>query len=467
MRKIAIISEHASPLALTGSIDSGGQNIYVAAVARQLAREGYRVDVFTRRDNPVLPEQFQWKKNLRVIHVPAGPARHVPKEDLLPTMEPFGRFLTDFFRKQTQPYDVVHANFFMSGYAAKPAAQMLGIPLVMTFHALGRVRRRYQGDADLFPDSRFAIEDDLVGCADRIVAECPQDRADLIALYGADPERIDVVPCGFDPEELAPADKAASRSRLGWPQRRFEVLQLGRLVPRKGIDNVIRAIALLAGKHDVPARLYIVGGNSVAPSQTATPEIGRLSEVARQHGVLGQVVFVGRRGRQQLRYLYSAADVFVTTPWYEPFGITAVEAMACAVPVIGSAVGGLQTTIVDGLTGYLVEPDNAEALAARLALIARDPGARNILGEAGRQRANRLFTWSSVCRRLGEVYERALSSPRRAAAPLTATSPVPPLIPVKQSATVSGGVLPPGEALNVGRALAARLSASAFARTCG
>ncbi len=179
--------------------------------------------------------------------------------------------------------------------------------------------------------------------------------------------------------------------------------------------------------------------------------------------MLGQVVFVGRRGRQQLRYLYSAADVFVTTPWYEPFGITAVEAMACAVPVIGSAVGGLQSTIVDGQTGYLVEPDNADALAARLAQIALDPSARNILGEAGRQRANHLFTWSSVCRRLSEVYERALSAPRLA--PLTAPTPLAEVpLPVLLAAR---GASPPGEALHGGRALAARLSASAFSRTCG
>jgi len=454
MRKIAIISDHASPLALPGSMDSGGQNIYVSAVARQLVRDGYAVDVFTRRDSPALPEQFQWKSNLRVIHVPAGPARHVPKEELLPAMESFGRFLLDFFKKQRDPYDIVHANFFMSGLAARPVTQQLGIPLVMTFHALGRVRRKHQGDADLFPDSRFAIEDELVRVADGIVAECPQDRADLISLYGADSRRIEIVPCGFDPDELAPVDKAAARSRLGWPQRRFAVLQLGRLVPRKGIDNVIRAIAVLQNKHDIAARLYVVGGNSVMPHADVTPEIGRLGLVAREMGVPGQVVFVGRRGRQQLRYLYSAADVFVTTPWYEPFGITAVEAMACAVPVIGSAVGGLLTTIVDGLTGYLVEPEDAEALAARLALIARDPTARKILGEAGRQRANRMFTWSSVCRRLDQVYERAISLPRSMA-----------LSPETLSYQA---VAPRDEAQRHFRSCSAtRFSMAAFARACG
>lgn len=428
MRKIALISDHASPLALTGGIDSGGQNIYVAAIARHLARRGVAVDVYTRRDDPTLPETVLWHDGVRVIHVPAGPARHIPKEDIMPWMDDFGRWVLDFMRcggraaavaqagggvapgkaraESLRP-DLIHANFFMSGLAARRVVQRLGLPLVMTFHALGRVRRRFLGEGDRFPDARFAIEDELVRHADRIVAECPQDRLDLISLYGADPRRIDIVPCGFDPAELAPVDQAEARSRLGWPQRRFVILQLGRLVPRKGIDNLIRALALLKSEHGVAARLYIVGGESAAPNSGVTPEIGRLEGIARAAGVPGQVQFVGRRGRQQLRQLYSAADVFVTTPWYEPFGITAVEAMACGVPVIATAVGGLRTTVVDGVTGYLVEPDAPAMLAARLAGIARQPRARQVLGEAGRQRANRLYTWTQVCDRLCEVYARA------------------------------------------------------------
>jgi len=414
MRKIALISDHASPLALTGGVDSGGQNIYVAAIARQLARRGVAVDVFTRRDNALHPEIVRWHDGVRVVHVPAGPARHVPKESLLPWMADFGEVLLEFMRREVRtgarPYDLIHANFFMSGLAARRVVQCLGLPLVMTFHALGRVRRRFLGERDRFPDARFAIEEELVRTADRIVAECPQDRLDLISLYQADPQRIDIVPCGFDPAELAPIDKAEARNRLGWPQRRFVILQLGRLVPRKGIDNLIRALALLKRERGVNARLYIVGGDSAAPNCGATPEIGRLTDIARAAGVSGQVQFVGRRGRPHLRQLYSAADVFVTTPWYEPFGITAVEAMACGVPVIATAVGGLRTTVVDGETGYLVQPDAPAMLAARLATIAAHPRARDILGEAGRQRANRLYTWAHVCDSLCEVYQRACGS---------------------------------------------------------
>src|SRR5438105_6342344 len=207
MNNIAIVSEHASPLALVGGVDSGGQNIYVANVARQLARSGHRVDVFTRRDNPLLPPIVHWKKNVRVIHVDAGPPRYIAKEELLPYMEQFGDSLAEFFRKQSRAYDVVHANFFMSGLASLNVKRELDVPLVITFHALGLVRRQHQRDADRFPDARFEIEATLVREADGIVAECPQDKIDMEELYGADEAKIAIIPCGFDPDEFWPIDR--------------------------------------------------------------------------------------------------------------------------------------------------------------------------------------------------------------------------------------------------------------------
>lgn len=412
MRKIAIVSEHASPLALAGGVDSGGQNIYVAHVARQLARRGFDVDVFTRSDRSFLPTVFHWQDGVRVVHVPAGPARFLPKEELLPYMPAFSQFLDEFIASQSRPYDVLHANFFMSGRAALEPARVHGIPLVMTFHALGRVRRRHQREQDRFPDERFEIEDELVHRADRIVAECPQDREDLLSLYGADPQRIDVVPCGYDPEEFSPVDRAEARRRLGWDQNEFAVLQLGRLVPRKGIDNAIRGIAALKRRHGVDARLYVVGGNSPTPNPIATPEIGRLTALAEREGVVDRVVFVGRRNRSTLRYYYAAADAFVTTPWYEPFGITPVEAMACGTPVVGANVGGIRSTVLDGVTGFHVPPEDSKALADRLSRLHADPGLRARFGEAGRVRAQRGFTWAHVAAGLVETYERVITPQR-------------------------------------------------------
>src|SRR5690606_6771865 len=162
MPRIAIVSEHASPLAQVGSVDSGGQNIYVAHISRQLAAQGYDVDIFTRLDNPYLPPEIEWGDKVRVVHVPAGPAHYVPKEALLPYMEDFGRFMGDYIRIKEGPYDLIHANFFMSAMAAMPVARQAGIPLAVTFHALGRVRRLHQAEADRFPDSRFEIEDEII-----------------------------------------------------------------------------------------------------------------------------------------------------------------------------------------------------------------------------------------------------------------------------------------------------------------
>jgi D-inositol-3-phosphate glycosyltransferase len=407
MHKIALVSEHASPLASPGSIDSGGQNVYVAHVARQLAQMGYLVDVFTRRDDAHQEQVVQWQPNVRVIHVPAGPAQYIPKEKLISFMDEFGHFMIRFAKRQKIPYDVVHANFFMSGMAARQVKKALGIPYVMTFHALGRVRRLCQGQADTFPVSRLAIEENLMHDANRIIAECPQDRQDMEQLYGAASERIEIVPCGFDPEELWPVT-AIARQHLGLDPHEFIVLQLGRMVPRKGIDTAIQSIALLRERFGIRARLLVVGGNAERIDISNTPELARLMALTKALDIEKQVVFTGQKSRSQLRYYYSAANAFVTTPWYEPFGITPVEAMACGTPVIGAAVGGIKSTVVDGQTGYLVPPKDPEAVARRLASLHNRPAQARRLGEQGMHRAYQLYTWSNVAAQIAAVYEAAL-----------------------------------------------------------
>jgi glycosyltransferase involved in cell wall biosynthesis len=422
---IALISEHASPLATPGGVDCGGQNVYVAHVATELARAGHHVDVLTRRDDPAQPAIVAGTHGLpqrvRVIHVPAGPPRFVPKEQLLPLMPEFCDGVAAFARKRgalvgtrdaardlsalADPYDVAHANFFMSGLAAMRLREEQGIPFVVTFHALGKVRRRFQGSADAFPPQRIAIEESLVAGADRIIAECPSDRDDMVELYGADPERIEVVPCGFDPDELSPGSRAL-RAELGLGPDDFLVLQLGRLVPRKGIDNVIRAVAELKRRHGITATLLIVGGESEQPDARLTPEIGRLATIAADEGIDAQVRFAGRQPRHRLRDFYSAADVFVSTPWYEPFGITPLEAMACACPVVGAAVGGIQHSVVDGVTGYLVPPRDPRQLADRLARLRRDADLRSAFGQRGLRRVRRYFTWRLVATELARVYRQ-------------------------------------------------------------
>ncbi|MCY0990464.1 glycosyltransferase [Nannocystis sp. ILAH1] len=417
--RIAMISEHASPLAPLGGRDSGGQNVYVAQVARHLGRLGHRVDVFTRRDSPTLPPVVELADGVRVIPVDAGPPAPLAKESLLPLMPAFTREVAAHARRER--YDLAHANFFMSGLVAAELKRELGVPFAVTFHALGKVRRQHQGQADGFPDERFAIEARIVAEADVIVAECPQDEVDLMTLYAADPEKLVMVPCGFDPEEFWPGGRAEARAALGLGDGDRIVLQLGRMVPRKGVDNVIRALARLPG--ELRARLVVVGGESRRPDPALTPEIGRLMAVARDEGVAERVTFVGSRGRGELRDYYVAADVFVSTPWYEPFGITPLEAMACGVPVIGANVGGIAHTVAHGETGYLVPPSDPDALADKLALVLSQPRLARRLAQLGLQRVHALFTWEKVAARLADAFAAAAGR-RPAQAPTAAFAAV-------------------------------------------
>ncbi|CAN5508183.1 hypothetical protein BH24ACT26_BH24ACT26_12960 [soil metagenome] len=406
-RRIALISEHASPLAVLGGVDGGGQNVYVGELAKSLTGLGYEVDVITRRDGELVPETAEWMNGVRIVHVPAGPPCYVPKEELLGHMDEFTAEVLRLLEGRS--YDLLHANFFMSGLVAARVKERLGIPFVVTFHALGRVRRFHQGEADRFPDDRFAIEERVVRQADHVIAECPQEEEDLIRFYDADPARISIVPAGFDPSEFWPIGKALARVALGLAPDERVILQLGRMVPRKGVDAVVRGFARLLHDHGVRARLVLVGGESEEPDPELTPELGRLARIARDEGVAGSVTFAGRRGRDALRWYYSAADIFVTTPWYEPFGITPVEAMACGTPVIGANVGGIKFTVRDGETGYLVPPKDPVALAERMAHLLSHPSLLAALSEQATRRARDLFTWTDVARSVAAVYEGVLA----------------------------------------------------------
>jgi D-inositol-3-phosphate glycosyltransferase len=413
-RRIALISEHASPLALLGGIDAGGQNVYVAQLARQLAALGDQVDVFTRRDRPDLPETVDFVPGVRVIHVPAGPAETVEKERLLPHMRAFSDWMLRRLSTGASHYDLVHANFFMSGLVAAELKAALDLPFMVTFHALGRVRRQFHGDADGFPDERFAIEERIVREADALIAECPQDEEDLIRLYNADPARTWIVPCGFDPAEFAPMSRPLARLELGLDPAERIMLQLGRMVPRKGIDTVIQAVGHLERDHGLRVRLLVVGGPERAPDPVRFPELARLRAVAADAGVSDRVEFVGRRDRHELATYYNAADIFVSTPWYEPFGITPLEAMACGTPVLGSNVGGIKFSVRDGETGYLVPPKDPAAIAERAAHLYRHPKLLSAFGRQAIRRVNDLFTWERVAAGMTAVYEEVLLAGRLA-----------------------------------------------------
>ena len=408
MERIAFISEHASPLAILGGVDNGGQNVYVAALSEQLTRLGYEVDVFTRRDNASIDQTVNWLPGVRVIHIDAGPPEPIPKEQLLGYMDSFTENMLHYIRQQKVQYALIHAHFFMSALVASNIKKVLGIPYVVTFHALGLVRKLHQKDRDAFPPERIAIEKYVVHDADQLIAECPQDKDDLVNHYGADDRRISVAPCGFNPAEFFPIRKDEAREFLHLPKEEKILLQLGRMVPRKGVDNVIRAMGELKQMNS-KLHLLVVGGESDDPDPVKTPEIKRLQEIAREQGVEDNVTFTGRRARNMLKYYYAAADIFISTPWYEPFGITPLEAMACGTPVIGSNVGGIKYSVAHRRTGFLVPPHEPKALAAAVLPLLNDPVLYRSMQRNAIRRVNNLFTWDKVADRIQRIYNKALS----------------------------------------------------------
>ncbi|SOD39969.1 glycosyltransferase [Nitrosovibrio sp. Nv4] len=413
-KRIALISEHASPLAAVGGADTGGQNIAVAELAQHLAALGYEIDIFTRWDDRRMPEIINWRGSIRVIHVRAGPVTFIPKEKLLPYMPAFTKDMLRVIEAENNPYKLIHAHFFMSALVAADIKQKLRIPFVVTFHALAKVRRIHQGRNDWFPDEGFAIEERIVAEADQIVALCPQDRDDLINLYQADSEKITIIPNGFRPDEIYPLDKLFARMALKLDPKEKIILQLGRMVPRKGVDNVIKALGYMRREHNFNARLLIVGGESDEPNPETTPEIGRLQKLAEAEGGSDLVTFVGRRTRDVLHYYYSAADVFTTTPWYEPFGITPLESMACGTPVIGSNVGGIKSTVIDGKTGFLVPANDPALLGRRIIELLSSNKLMKYFKDNAIRHVNENYTWMKATHLTANMYERvAMQSPLR------------------------------------------------------
>ncbi|MFI7407381.1 glycosyltransferase [Streptomyces sp. NPDC049627] len=395
--RVAMVSEHASPLAALGGPDAGGQNVYVAQLAGRLVRRGHEVIVYTRRDDPRLPERVTTPDGFQVVHVPAGPAAPIPKDELPPYMPEFGDFLARQWA--TEPPDVVHAHFWMSGWAALAGARGLGIPVVQTYHALGTVKRRYQGAADTSPPDRIAIETAVGRECSRIIATCKDEVAELEAM-GLSRQHISVVPCGVDPVRFAPV--AAPPRPASAPRR---LLSVGRLVPRKGFDRAIRALA------DVPDAELLIAGGPEAALLLAEPEAERLRAIAEECGVADRVTLLGGVGREEMPGLLSSADLVLSLPRYEPFGIVPVEAMACCAPVLATAVGGQLDTVVDGITGVLVPPDDDHDISGTVRRLLADPDLLARYGAAGRRRVLARYTWDRVADGVTRAYSAVSSVP--------------------------------------------------------
>ncbi|MFI9584726.1 glycosyltransferase [Streptomyces sp. NPDC052236] len=393
---IALVSEHASPLAVLGGVDAGGQNVHVARLAGALADRGHHVTVYTRRDSPDLPDQVRLRPGVEVHHVPAGPPEQIPKDELLPHMPAFGSYLAR--RWQARPPELVHSHFWMSGLASLRAARELRLPLLHTYHALGTVKRRHQKYADTSPSARIVYETDVgLGC-DRLIATCRDEVVEL-GRMGIPAHKVSVVPCGVDTDQFTLHGPVAERGP--YPYR---LLQLGRLVPRKGTAVSIAALARL------PDTELVVVGGPAADLLDADPEVRRLRDIARSAGVADRVRFTGGVPSEEVPPLMRSADVVLCPADYEPFGIVPLEAMACGKPVVASAVGGQLDTVADPGTGRLVPPGSPEALADAVGGLLADPALRETCGAAGRRRVLSRYGWARVAAATETVYGAVLTA---------------------------------------------------------
>ncbi|ORV49302.1 glycosyl transferase [Mycolicibacter engbaekii] len=401
--KVAMVSEHASPLAELGGADAGGQNVHVAELSAALARRGHDVEVYTRRDNPDLPERVRTDRGYTVVHVPVGPPLPMPKDELLQYMVGFGRYLDAQWERERP--DIAHAHFWMSGIAAQLAAKRRRVPTVQTFHALGVVKRRHQGNRDTSPAERLRLEARVAEDATWVTAGCTDEVFELRRL-GRDRLRISVVPCGVDVDRFTPRGPVAARSA------RRRIVAVGRFVPRKGFDTLIAALPRLPS-----AELVIAGGPQRADLD-AVPEVRRLLEMAADLGVAERVSLCGSVARSDMPALLRSADVVACTPWYDPFGIVPLEAMACGVPVVASSVGGMLDTVVHDKTGLLIPPKDPAACANAIGAILGNPRAAEGFGAAGRERVRSRYSWDRIAGDTVRVYQRllpAVPSARRVA----------------------------------------------------
>jgi glycosyltransferase involved in cell wall biosynthesis len=388
--KIAMVSEHASPLAALGEGERGGQNVHVAELATALTCHGHEVTVYTRRDDPRQPAHVDTVEGYRVVHVPAGPATPVPRDELVPYLGAFTTFLIERWRRDRP--DVVHAHFWMSGLVSELAADTFEVPVVLTFHALGIVKLRHQGSADTSPPQRVRMERLIGRKAATVIATCSDEFFELVRM-GLPRSRIAIVPCGVDCNHFTPDGPAVQT-------RRQRVLSVGRLVPRKGFDCAVAAMAM------VPDAELVIAGGPPAEALGTDAEARRLRDLASWLGVADRVELAGRVSREQMPGLMRSADAVACVPWYEPFGIAALEAMACGRPVLASAVGGLADTVVHGITGEHVAPRRPEALAVALRGLLADPVRRQTYGVAGRDRASSRYSWDRVAMDTLRIYHR-------------------------------------------------------------
>jgi len=392
MKRVAVISMHTSPLAQPGVGDGGGMNVYVRELVSALAHAGLDCTTYTRAWQEGLPEVVNVEPNHRVVHIPAG-SFELPKNELLSVVDEF----TENVRAHivaSGGVDVLHANYWLSGLSAHQLKHELDLPLVTTFHTLARVKA--QG-GDFESDIREKSESDIIGCADAICVSCTEEERQFIDLYGNPPGTLEIVAPGVEHAFFAPGEKRGARHALGIAFDVPVLLFVGRIQPLKGLDVAVQALAQLSAKN---AQLIVVGG---ASGSDGNDELEKVMQLARGLGVHNNIRFVEPQAHHMLSTYYRAADVVVVPSRSESFGLVALEAAACGIPVVASAVGGLLTIIDNGETGYLVPRRDPALFAEHIDELLAHPTMARAMGAKAAAKA-RDYTWSFAAARLRRVY---------------------------------------------------------------
>ncbi len=405
--RIAMLSYHTCPLATLGGKDTGGMNVYVRDLARQLGRIGVHVDVYTRSQDEHVPHVLHdLGFGNRVVHIPAGPERPMPKEELAAFLPDFVREIRKFTAEKELTYDLIHSHYWLSGLAARYLKPIWEAPIIHMFHTLGLMKQRVARGDESDGDFRIQGEQEVLRIADRIVAATPAELAQLQWLYRADIDRVRIIPPGVDLSHFYPIPNDEAKAYVGMAPEDTMLLFVGRIEPLKGIDTLLRALALMRedgalARHRIC--LAIIGGDPEVSEATITDEMSRLKALCQDYGLGRLVTFLGRQSQDNLPYYYSAAAVTVVPSHYESFGMVALESMACGTPVVASQVGGLAFLVQHGVTGFHVPDGDPEALADCLMRLVADPSLRRELGARGADYA-RGYSWEIIADRIVELY---------------------------------------------------------------
>ena len=395
-------------------------NVYVRDLSRELGRRGIAVDCFTRSQNPNIPRiNTKLGPNCRVMHLPAGPEVPYDKNRIAEHLPQFVHGVLDFARREGLRYDVIHSHYWLSGLVARDLRGAWAVPIIQMFHTLGHMKNSVaSGRQEWEPERRIEGEAEVLAFSDLVVAATPLERAQMVWLYGADAAKIAIVPPGVDLGLFQPIPPQEARRILGLPPERRIVLFVGRIEPLKGIDTLLRSMALVVP--EIPCwqedlSVVIIGGAPGAGVERADAELARLENLRSELGIQELVTFQGAKDQDTLVYYYSAADVVVMPSLYESFGMVAVEAMACGTPVVASKVGGLAYSVQEGQTGFLVPDRDAEALAAKIQVLLCDDNLRVRLGQQAAHWAQR-YGWPAIADQIVDLYERIQPVEQAAAA---------------------------------------------------